>query len=427
MRLSNFHVKFNSYNSICFLRYKLTKPKAKGREEFVSFDKNFPVKYQKKPWEGQPISKDEFFMRKYNNISVDERNKLRDKVERQKRAREMRKKNAKQEEMQSNPSHFRAYQDRNPRRSVSSLFRNPLNEYIYGTHATKAALSARKRILFGKLFLQNTKVNSNDIVELAKKYGMKVEKGLSKGELNTLCNNGVHNGVVLETRPLSLDPIYSLDACDALKGTYKVTLSNDLYDTNVPKELRVSRLVSSDKNYKYPLGIYLDGVTDPQNAGAIIRSAYYLGVDFIVLPESETASLGPAANKASAGALDLMTIFQTADPLKFVERSKSNGWNVISTSAHDSEVEEQELSRKHEKIETSLKAKFLDSSQLSEILIHTPILLVMGSESQGVRTNLKLRSDYLVGLNQRRLDHSPIVDSLNVSVACALLIEKCLQ
>ena len=74
-----------------------------------------------------------------------------------------------------------------------------------------------------------------------------------------------------------------------------------------------------------------------------------------------------------------------------------------------------------------MKNKFIEVDELSSMMAQSPILLIMGSEGAGVRTNLKLKSDYLVGLDKGRRLGVDIVDSLNVSVACGLLISKCFE
>lgn len=388
------------------------------------FDKNFPKQQKRKPWDDGEQTKDEFYMRKYGSISEKERDFLDHKVERQRRARKERKDADRQYRRDEKEKHFTRF---GGNRDFRQAFKNPLSEYVYGTFPVMAALMANKRGLFNKIITHNPKESTGEIFKLAKKFGLRIDRKDSKGDLNVLSENGVHNGIVLETKPLELPIISTLGECDPELGTYKVSIVNDLYSTEVQKQEVVARKFPDETSSKYPLGIYLDGITDPQNIGAIIRSAYYLGADFIVVPEYDTARLGPVTNKASAGALDLTNIYQTTDSLGFVESVKSNGWNVITTSAKPNNDELHDLKLKHEKVETHLKNHFIEVDELSSIMSQSPILLIMGSESAGVRTNLKLKSDYLVGLNKGRRVGVDIVDSLNVSVACGLLINKCFE
>lgn len=399
-----------------------------------SFEKSLPYSETKmKPWEVQNISKDVFFQRKYGNISPEERNKLTEKVARQRRLRNMRKEhereqreNARAERMaksgrenHSDSEQYRVSRDRTP------IGKNSLFEYVYGTHSVRSALESGKRSSYSRLYVHNCQ--DRQLIKIAEtKYGVKIVERSSKNDLNILCNNGVHNGVVLETKSLELNTIHSLGACQ--DNEYKVTVYNDLDDAEVEIVKTVARTdpVEDEPVAKMPLGIFLDGITDPQNMGGIIRSAYYFGVDFIVVPGSHTARLGPVANKASVGAMDLIDIYETNESLKFIDRIRANGWSVVSTSAKPSVDEINDLKSKHEKVEQQLKNKYVDMNELPNILSQTPVLLVMGSEGEGIRTHMKLRSDFLVGIDKgRKQDH--IVDSLNVSVASGILIGKCLE
>lgn len=427
-----------------------------------SFDKNFPSKTpEKKVWEVQGISKDEFFVRKYGNINDDERKKLDEKVDRQRRARAERYKNESQlnnrgdNRSQSNTDGYynnrmntydNGYSNNNSgygnfnrgsRRSIAGAFKNPLSEYIYGTHSVISALTANKRGGFNKLYLHNGLKSKFEkfetISKLCKQYGIKIIDDYPKPDMDRLADRGVHNGVILETKKLLLPIISTLPPVElgsAENGEYNVSIHNDLYNTvvDIPYAVaRKSKNQSSDLK-KYPIGLYLDGITDPQNAGAIIRSAYYLGVDFIVVPEYDTAKLGPIASKASVGALDLMPIYRADDPLKFIDGVKKNGWNIISTDAKPigDQINDLKLKHKHQFLD-----KYIDANDLSGMLCDAPMLLVLGSEGKGIRTNMKSKSDYLVGLEKERSlsnrQVDEIVDSLNVSVAAALLISKCVE
>lgn len=386
-----------------------------GERAGKSFDKNFPtIKPDKKPWEVKGMSKDEFFQRKYSNISDEERQKLNEKVARQRRARQQR--NDQEHPKSRNQREYPRNRTRAPGMSFGAAFQNPLSEYVYGTHAVLSALTANNRGGFSKLFTSGLKSkadNFGEIKKLCKNYGIKIIDDYDKQQLARLTNNGVHNGVVLETKKLTLPAIKTLLRVDT-EGEYSVSLHNDMYNTtnDFPKSLARNRPGQ-------PIGLYLDGITDPQNAGAIIRSAYFLGVDFIVVPEYDTAKLGPVTAKASAGALDLMDIYQAEDPLKFIDGVRQNGWLVVST-----DVKPEQGNTKHY---DQLANKFIDPSDLSGMLQKAPMLLVMGSEGSGIRTNMKLKSDFLVGLEKGRRVTDGIVDSLNVSVAAALLMSKCLE
>ncbi|CAK7890920.1 rRNA methyltransferase 1, mitochondrial [[Candida] anglica] len=395
------------------------------KEESTNFKKSFPVYEKKKPWDVQGITKDEFFGQKYAKMSTQRRDNFNEKVARQRRHRDERRESDR-EYYSKKTVH---YQER------LTVPKNPLSEYIYGTHAVLSALLANKRASFNTLYLQhNRKEAPPGILKLAKQYNLSIQDNVPKGTLNGLTGFGVHNGVVLESKPLEFPLISTLGPCNGQDGTYKLASIDELYNSvqELSKEVVKSKSTNQTNQVeteietpRFPIGIYLDGVTDPQNVGAIIRSAYFMGVDFVVVPDSESAKLGPVCNKASAGALDMLSVYKTNSSLKFIESSKKNGWVVISTTGKLNKSEEKSLLSKHSELE-SLDDMIIHANELNNICQEAPVLLVMGSEGLGVRTNLFTRSDYLVGLEQGREDGSGIVDSLNASVATALLISKCL-
>lgn len=67
---------------------------------------------------------------------------------------------------------------------------------------------------------------------------------------------------------------------------------------------------------------------DPQNFGALLRTAYFLRCDKVVVCSKNSAPLSPAVSKASAGAMELMKVYSTDNLMKFLDSSKNNGWQV---------------------------------------------------------------------------------------------------
>lgn len=381
------------------------------RKGIKTFDDNFDTQGKKddrKIWERMNITKDEFFIRKYGNITTEERKRLDQKVAKQKRLREERRKHELGD----------AYEER--KREPISL--NPLSEYVFGTHPVIAALTAGKRESFSKLYTFNTREHTAKILRLAENYGIKVVEKKSKAEMNKLSSNGVHNGVVLETKPLRPPNIFNVRVSE---GEYEVTSINEETGAREKKKHTLARGTARPKKDIYPLGIYLDGITDPMNFGNIVRSAYFLGADFIVVPSHDSARIGPVAAKASAGALDMMPIYKTDETMPFFDRMKRSEWNIVSTSARPSEAELESMQDNHAQ---HLESKFVETSDLPVLLSEAPVLLVFGSEGGGIKRNVMLRSDYLVAMNKGRADdENNIVDSLNVGSAAAMVINRCLD
>lgn len=381
------------------------------RKGIKTFDDNFASLEKKddtKIWDRMKISKDEFFVRKYGNITKEERKKLDEKVARQKRLREERKKH------ELGDAYFE-----NSRREHLTL--NPLSEYVFGTHPVIAAMAANKRASFSRLYTLSSRQQNSKILQLAKQYGIKVlEK--SKPEMNKLSSNGVHNGVVLETKPLN---VQSLMDVKVFEGSYEVTSFNELSGKKEKKVHTLARGTDRPAKDVFPLGIFLDGITDPMNFGNIVRSAYYLGADFIVVPSQDSSRMGPVAAKASAGALDMASIYKTDEAIPFLDRLKKSGWSIVSTSARPSAAE---LESMKENQAAHIKNKFIEASDLPALLSEAPVLLVLGSEGSGITKNIVLRSDFSVALDKgRKDDEANVVDSLNVGTAAALVISRCLE
>ncbi|KAI3405708.2 hypothetical protein KGF56_001314 [Candida oxycetoniae] len=399
------------------------------KNEPRSFQKNLPyTKVEVKPWEELGITKERFFKRKYGKMSDWRWKIMQEKIARQRRYRGMKKTHEEQKLKEEKDAMDAMDESGRRRRNLDGLSAQEIMynhrkadngtirpgtygtffEYVYGTHSVKSVLLARKRSIFG---LYTFNCEDSSIIEKAKiEYGVKVQSVRDKNALNILTKNGVHNGVVLKTKSLVVP--YVKEVGRAENRDYTLMVEDKYGDTDViVEEVTRCRNLKEDGEEKYPLALYLDEITDPQNIGSILRSAYFFGVDFVVIPSHSSAKLGPVANKASSGALDLMNIYQVEKSLSFLENVKKNGWTVIATSAKPAE--------------SSFRNKFIDLKSLKTALQRTPVMLVIGSEGKGVRTNIKLTSDYLVGIPQLG-ENDKIVDSLNVGVATGILIQSCL-
>lgn len=406
---------------------------ANPKNEPRAFEKHLPItKKDLKPWEVENISKDRFFKRKYGHMSDDRRKTLKEKVARQRRYREMKKAHEKQK-LEATERFKRSRDEINYEgQSAKEILEsgnsggglNTFFEFVYGTHPIKSVLQARKRPILG-LYTFNADDENGVIKQAKKEYGIKVQHVRDKNALNILSKNGVHNGLVLKTKALDIPYIKN---CGHVENcSYTITVEDDDgMDLENERHVLRKKEESIDKEEElFPLALFLDEITDPQNMGSILRTAYFFGVDFIVIPDHSSAKLGPVANKASSGALDLIDIYQTDRSLKFIDSVRENGWNVISTSAKPDELNLDDLKDKNYKLEMSLKDRFIQLGDLKTVLKRTPVMLVVGSEGKGVRTNMKLRSDYLVGIKKHR-DNDDIVDSLNVGVATGVIIQSCL-
>ncbi|MGI6170084.1 MAG: 23S rRNA (guanosine(2251)-2'-O)-methyltransferase RlmB [Christensenellales bacterium] len=137
--------------------------------------------------------------------------------------------------------------------------------------------------------------------------------------------------------------------------------------------------------------ILLDGIQDPHNLGAILRSAEALGAHGVVLPKRRSAPLNAAAAKASAGAIEYVKVAQVANLPALIQELKGQGVWVVGAS--------------------------MDGQAAYEADLSGPLALVVGSEGEGLSRLVKERCDFLVSV--------PLVgkmESYNASVAAGILM-----
>jgi 21S rRNA (GM2251-2'-O)-methyltransferase len=147
--------------------------------------------------------------------------------------------------------------------------------------------------------LSSDKSSHQQIHRYARETGLAVQM-LSKHELNLMTNNKNHQGFVL----------------DALQMEYH-------YMDVLPE--------TEGKN---ALWLALDQVVDPQNLGAILRTALFMGVDGVVTCSKGSAPLSPSVSKASAGAMEVIPVFSAPNLGQLLQHTKQQGgaWNMVGTS-----------------------------------------------------------------------------------------------
>jgi 23S rRNA (guanosine2251-2'-O)-methyltransferase len=142
---------------------------------------------------------------------------------------------------------------------------------------------------------------------------------------------------------------------------------------------------------KSSLIIALDGVQDPHNLGAVLRSACALGADAVVIPKHRAAPVTPAARKVSTGASERIPVAMVTNMAKFLGRAKEEGYWIYGTVVEGGEL-------------------------LGSVEFADRTVLVFGSEANGVRRGVKSRSDMEVTLSLEEME------SLNVSVAAGIFM-----
>ncbi len=138
--------------------------------------------------------------------------------------------------------------------------------------------------------------------------------------------------------------------------------------------------------------VVLDEVTDPHNLGAVARSTLAAGAAGLVLPKRRAAHVTPAAVKASAGTLELLPVAQVTNVVGFLKQAKDAGFWVYGAAG-------------------GAPVTYLDLDLTGRVA------LVAGAEGRGLRPLVARTCDQLASIPME-----PPVESLNVSVATALLL-----
>jgi 23S rRNA (guanosine2251-2'-O)-methyltransferase len=136
----------------------------------------------------------------------------------------------------------------------------------------------------------------------------------------------------------------------------------------------------------------LDSILDPQNLGAMLRSAQCAGIEAVILPKDRSVRPTPVVSKASAGALEHTRLVQVTNLANTLADLKAGGFWVAGTDA--------------------ASGKSLFESDLTG-----PLVIVIGSEGKGMRPLVRRRCDFLLAIPQ-----AGAIGSLNASAAAAVVL-----
>lgn len=233
---------------------------------------------------------------------------------------------------------------------------------VYGMNPVRELLRARSSAV-SELWLAEGQAQGRrfaEISQLARAAGAKVREA-PRQKLDRVAGTEAHQGVV------------------ATVADYRYRELEDLLE-----QIRASG--------QPPFLLVLDGIEDPQNLGAIIRSAHALGAHGVVIAKDRAAGVTPAVAKASAGAVEHCPVVRVTNIGQTIERLKEEGiWSVATAADGD--------------------------RPLSDVDLSGPIAIVMGGEGQGVRPLVKRTSDYIA-----RIPMLGRVGSLNASAAAAIAL-----
>jgi 23S rRNA (guanosine2251-2'-O)-methyltransferase len=138
--------------------------------------------------------------------------------------------------------------------------------------------------------------------------------------------------------------------------------------------------------------VFLDGVEDPHNLGAIIRTAHAAGATAVIVPERRSAPLTEVVSRAAAGALAYLPVIRVVNIGRAIEDLKKRGFWIYGIDERGAESYDQ-------------------------VAYANPSAFVFGAEGTGLHQNVKQHCDFLV-----RIPMSGEVSSLNVSVATGIVL-----
>lgn len=240
---------------------------------------------------------------------------------------------------------------------------------IFGVHAVSSVLQQQPDQalkLMVKIGTRSARVN--DVCKLARKVNCPIEE-LSQEELDPMAS-GPHQGVVLKIKAMAELTEKSLD---------------QLMDDLVAKT-----------NHSILL-LILEGVTDPRNLGACLRSAAAARADAVIIPKRNSADLSDVAIKAASGGSELVPLFKVTNLGRTIDSLKAKGIWTTGTVPDAS----------------------LDLSQV-DMTGHTA--LILGSEGKGIKEGTLKRCDYLASIPMPRASFS-----LNVSVAAGVALYEVIR
>ncbi len=234
------------------------------------------------------------------------------------------------------------------------------HEWLYGIHALESVLQREpQRIL--EIFIAKGRDDErlHNIVNLARKHRISVQFAQRKA-LDDKAQGEQHQGVL--ARAIAAKPLNE----------------NDL-DTIIAQAEK-------------PFLLVLDGVTDPHNLGAVLRSADAAGVDAVIVPKDKSATLNATVRKVACGAADVIPLIQVTNLARTLVDIQQQGVWVVGTAGEASQL-------------------------VYDCDFKGPIALVMGAEGKGMRRLTREKCDELI-----KLPMYGSVSSLNVSVATGVCL-----
>lgn len=231
-----------------------------------------------------------------------------------------------------------------------------MSQYVYGKNVVRQLINEQKKI-YEVIIQDGLKDKELESAIKAANIPMKIMK---KQKMDQVLNAGNHQGIAA-----CIDDYRSYSVEEILKA--------------IPEG-------------KQPLLVMLDGLEDPHNLGAILRTCDCVGVDGVIIGKHRSVQLTPTVAKVSTGAIDTVKVAIVTNLVQTMDTLKEKGFWVAG-------------------------ADIENARDYREGQYDTPLLLVVGSEGFGISKLVRKNCDYCVSLPLKGT-----VTSLNASVACGILL-----
>ncbi len=237
---------------------------------------------------------------------------------------------------------------------------------VFGLHAVRTLLQQRpERATLLMLQKGREDARATELMRIAQTAGVRIEWRDAR-ELQKLSGSEHHQGACLQVRPIGALGEGALD------------------------ELL-------DRAMTPPLLLVLDGVQDPHNLGACLRTADAAGVSAVIVPRDRAAGLSPTVRKVASGAAETMPLIQVTNLARTLRWLKERDVWIVGTD---------------DQAQTSLYQAKLTG----------PLAIVLGAEGAGLRRLTRESCDVLVNIPMRG-----VVESLNVSVATGIALYEAVR
>ncbi|WP_209327301.1 23S rRNA (guanosine(2251)-2'-O)-methyltransferase RlmB [Pseudoalteromonas sp. PA2MD11] len=239
------------------------------------------------------------------------------------------------------------------------------NELIFGFHSVEAIL-AKEPERFLEIYALKGREDKrlNPVIDQARKFGISVQF-MQRKALDNKADGEQHQGIIANVKAARMYNEKDLDEIIAREET--------------------------------PFLLVLDGITDPHNLGACLRSADAAGVHAIIVPKDKSAKLNGTARKVACGAAETVPLVQVTNLARTLREIKDAGVWVVGTAGET-------------------------DTELFDANLTGPMAIVMGAEGDGMRRLTREHCDLLV-----KIPMAGSVSSLNVSVATGICLFEVLR